>query len=594
MSSLKLVFELLTRSERKRAVFLLCMILTMALLDAVGVASIMPFIAVLANPQLVETNALLAKVYETFNFTSTNLFLFSLGLLVFILLVLSLSLKAVTNYAQLRYTLVTEYSLSRRLVEGYLRQPYSWYLSKNSAVLGKNVLSEVSEVINQVMMPLLVFIAQFFVAFALLSLLMFIDPQVSLTVGVVLGIAYGLVYKLVSKYLSRIGVERVVANEARFHLLSEAFGAIKDVKIRGLEQTYVDRFSIHARTYAINQASAQIVAQVPRFILEMIAFGGMLLLVLVLIARNGSFTNAVPIISLYAFAGYRLIPALQQIYGSYTQLRFSTPALKIIHQEILGLQRSNDAQATVEPLRFSQDIKLDDVYYSYPNTSASALKGLDISIASKTTVGIVGFTGSGKTSTIDILLGLLEPEKGAFLIDGVAVDSSNRRHWQKTVGYVPQQIYLTDDSVYANIAFGIEPENVDHSAIERAAKIANLHDFVINEMPEGYESIVGERGVRLSGGQRQRIGIARALYHNPNVLILDEATSALDNLTEKAVMDAVHNLGHEITVILVAHRLSTVRECDQIFLLEKGQLKAQGTFDELLEDSETFRAMATK
>ena len=574
--------------------FLLCMILTMALLDAVGVASIMPFIAVLANPQLVETNALLAKVYETFNFTSTNLFLFSLGLLVFILLVLSLSLKAVTNYAQLRYTLLTEYSLGRRLVEGYLRQPYSWFLNKNSAVLGKNVLSEVSEVINQVMIPLLVFIAQFFVAFALLTLLMFIDPQVSLTVGVVLGIAYGLVYKLVSKYLSRIGVERVVANEARFHLLSEAFGAIKDVKIRGLEQTYVDRFSIHARTYAINQASAQIVAQVPRFILEMIAFGGMLLLVLFLIARNGSFTNAVPIIALYAFAGYRLIPALQQMYGSYTQLRFSTPALKIIHQEILGLQRSNNAQTAVEPLNFSQDIKMDDVYYSYPNTSVSALKGLNISIASKTTVGIVGFTGSGKTSTIDILLGLLEPEKGAILIDGVAVDSSNRRQWQKTIGYVPQQIYLADDSVYANIAFGIEPENVDYSAIERAAKIANLHDFVINEMPRGYESIVGERGVRLSGGQRQRIGIARALYHNPNVLILDEATSALDNLTEKAVMDAVHNLGHEITVILVAHRLSTVRECDQIFLLEKGQLKAQGTFDELLDYSDTFRAMATK
>jgi ABC-type multidrug transport system fused ATPase/permease subunit len=201
--------------------------------------------------------------------------------------------------------------------------------------------------------------------------------------------------------------------------------------------------------------------------------------------------------------------------------------------------------------------------------------------------------GSGKTTTVDLILGLLEAQSGILSIDGQVVDSSNRRQWQKSIGYVPQQIYLADDTVSANIAFGIDPSSVDPQAVERAAKIANLHDFVVGNLPLGYKTTVGERGVRLSGGQRQRIGIARALYHKPDVLILDEATSALDNLTEQAVMEAVHKLSHSITIILIAHRLSTVRECDEIFLLEDGVVKAKGTFDELLGSSDQFRAMAT-
>jgi len=205
----------------------------------------------------------------------------------------------------------------------------------------------------------------------------------------------------------------------------------------------------------------------------------------------------------------------------------------------------------------------------------------------------VGATGSGKTTTVDLILGLLEAQVGVLEVDGQAITEHNRRAWQRAIGYVPQQIYLADDTVAANIAFGLQEKDIDQAAVERAAKIANLHEFVANELPQQYQTTVGERGVRLSGGQRQRIGIARALYHNPQVLILDEATSALDNLTEQAVMEAVHNLGHEITIILIAHRLSTVKACDTVYLLEKGELKAQGTFDELTQANERFRAMAT-
>jgi ABC-type multidrug transport system fused ATPase/permease subunit len=335
----------------------------------------------------------------------------------------------------------------------------------------------------------------------------------------------------------------------------------------------------------------QVISQLPRYALEAIAFGGMLLVVLYLMSKSGSFVNAMPIIALYAYAGYRLMPALQQIYGAMTQLRFAAPALDALHADLMSLQpmHPNPSQ---EAMAIQQAITLSNVQYRYPNSQQLALKNLSFTISARSIVGFVGATGSGKTTAVDVILGLLEPQEGELKIDGQPITADNRRQWQRAIGYVPQQIYLADDSVAANIALGIPAKDIDQHAVERATKIANLHQFVVNDLPQGYATTVGERGVRLSGGQRQRIGIARALYHNPQVLIFDEATSALDNLTEQAVMEAVHNLGDEITIILIAHRLSTVKACDMIFLLEKGELKAQGTFEELIQANERFRAMA--
>jgi ABC-type multidrug transport system fused ATPase/permease subunit len=595
MQTLKKLLDLLTPHERKRAGLLLGMILVMALLDMLGVASIMPFMAVLANPELVETNALLKTAYaasRNFGVDSPEQFLFALGMLVFVLLVSSLAFKALTTYAQLRFTLLREYSIGKRLVEGYLNQPYSWFLNRHSADLGKTILSEVGTVIGGVLAPFMNLIAQGAVAIALLTLLIVMDPKLAVIVGLTLAATYGLIFKATSSLLARMGTERVKANQERFTAVSEAFGAAKEVKVGGLEHAYIQRFADPAQTYARHQASAQVISQMPRFALEAIAFGGMLLVMLYLMAQSGSFASALPIIALYAFAGYRLMPALQQIYSALTQLKFAGPALETLHKDLMSLQPvgPNTQHSAME---LKQAITLNNIVYRYPNAATPALKGISLSIPAKSTVGLVGATGSGKTTMVDLILGLLDAQEGTLAIDGQPITDHNKRAWQRAIGYVPQQIYLADDTVAANIAFGIEPQQIDQAAVERAGKIANLHEFVTNDLPQGYATTVGERGVRLSGGQRQRIGIARALYDNPQVLILDEATSALDNLTEQAVMEAVHNLGHEITIILIAHRLSTVRECDQIFLLEKGELKGSGVYDELRSNSEQFRKLAS-
>ena len=570
------------------------MILIMALLDTLGVASIMPFMAVLANPQLVETNAVLNIAFQAaaaFGITTTQHFLFVLGILVFVLLVASLAFKALTTYAQIRFTRIREYSIGKRLVEGYLHQPYSWFLSRHSADLGKNILSEVGMVIDYAVTPAMNLIVYGAVTAALLLLLVLIDPVLALTVGLVLGATYGLILKATSGLLVRMSKAHVHANQARFVAVNEAFGAAKEVKVGGLEQVCIQRFAASAQTYAKHHATAQLVGLLPRFALEAIAFGGMLLIMLYLMAQSGSFASALPIVALYAFAGYRLMPALQHIYNAITQLRYSTTALNVLHEDLMNLQPAIPSH-NQEVLSLKQTITLNDIHYSYPNSPQEVLKGLCLSIPAGTIVGLVGATGSGKTTTVDLILGLLEAQQGTLTIDGQTITEHNRRAWQRSIGYVPQQIYLADDTVAANIAFGVEDKEIDSQAVERSAKIANLHEFVINELPGQYKALVGERGIRLSGGQRQRIGIARALYHKPQVLILDEATSALDNLTEKAVMKSIHKLGHELTTIMIAHRLSTVKECDTIFLLADGRLKAYGRFDDLVERDEQFRSMA--
>jgi ABC-type multidrug transport system fused ATPase/permease subunit len=421
------------------------------------------------------------------------------------------------------------------------------------------------------------------------------EPVIALTAVVLFGGSYVLVYLVTRRVLARIGEVIIQSNDARFKSVHEVMTSIKDVKILGVERPFLERFCEPTRRMAVVQAQGAVISEAPRYLLEAMALGAMLVLILYLLfSGSGTLVDILPTLGIFAFAGMRLFPALQTIYRELGKLRVSKPAVDELYADMMETRAAAPGQpaAAGRRLKLGDRLELDAVAFAYPTASRTALAGLDLEVPARSTLGIVGGTGAGKTTLVDLILGLLWPDRGEIRVDGVTVTRENLRAWQDNVGYVPQQISLIDDSVAANIAFGVPPEAVDMAAVERAARIAELHDFVTAELPQGYGTRVGDRGIRLSGGQRQRIGIARALYRDPDVLILDEATSALDNLTERAVMDAVHNLGHAKTIVMIAHRLSTVRDCDTIFMLEGGRVIASGSYDALLETNRQFRALA--
>ncbi len=591
MQHLKKILYLFTPREYKQVLLLLSMMTIMALLEMAGVASILPFMAVVTNPEIIETNLFLNRIFQLsnkFGVENSIQFLFVLGVFVFLLLIISLSFKALTTYAQVRFTKMKEYSLSKRIVENYLHQPYSWFLNRNSSDIGKTILSEVATIVGHGISPLMDLASKGLVAIALIVLLILVDTKLAIIVAFTIGSAYGIIYFFTKSYLHRAGKQRVKNNRLRFMLINEAFSASKEVKVGGLEQFYIDRYSNSAKTFSKNQASVVILSQLPRYLLESIAFGGIMLVILYLIIQKGSFNSAIPLISLYVFAGYRLMPSMQQIFVSFNQLSYVGSSLNSLYEDLKSLKKPSNHQDD-KKITLKKSIALKNIYFNYPNSSQSSLKNVNINIQAQTTVGLMGSTGSGKTTTIDVILGLLEAQKGTLEVDGQIITKKNCRAWQSLIGYVPQHIYLADDNVAANIAFGKNAENIDLNAVEKASKIANLHDFVKNELPNQYQTNIGERGIRLSGGQKQRIGIARALYHDPQILILDEATSALDNTTENIVMEAIENLGKNKTIIIIAHRSSTVKNCDKIYLMDKGEIKTEGTFDELITSDFKFQ-----
>jgi ABC-type bacteriocin/lantibiotic exporter with double-glycine peptidase domain len=583
MSSLKKLLFLLNSRERKQVGLLLIMTLIMALLEMFGVASILPFMIVLTNPDILETNNILRIIFDKsifFGVQNSQQFLFAMGICVFLIFILSIIFKALTTYFQIRFIQMREFSIGKRITEAYLHQPYSWFLDRNSADLGKTILSEVGQVIGGGMRPWIELITRSFTTIALITMLIIINFQLTLIVSIFLGSAYLIVYYFIKKIIKIIGSERLKNNELRFKAISEAFGAIKEIKIGGLEQAYINNFSKPAEKFARAHATNQLTVQLPHFFLEAFAFGGVLLMTLYLVKVSNSFSNAIPIISLYVFAGYRLMPAIQQIYSSFNQLTFMKPAIDKLHSDLISL-KPIDQTSVGEIINVNKTINLRKIDYRYPNSSKLTLKNINLSIPAKSIVGIVGSTGSGKTTTVDVILGLLQAENGFLEVDGREINNKNIRSWQRNIGYVPQNIYLSDNTIEENIAFSSNAKGIDYNSVVRSSKIAKLHDFIMDELPKKYQTIVGERGIRLSGGQRQRIGIARALYHNPSILVFDEATSALDNQTEKVIMEAINNLKKKITIILIAHRLNTVKNCDIIYKLDNGKLVATGTFDEL-------------
>ena len=589
------ILDLLTPRERKSGAIVLAMVLIMALIETAGVASVMPFLAVLANPEVVETNRYLAQLYDALGFQSTQAFLMALGIGSFLIVVFGAFFRLGTQYALQRWAHMRRHSVSQRLLAGYLRQPYEFFLNRNTADLSKSILSEVEELTQKVFQPGIQLIAYGITALILIGLLVVMDPWIALVVTGIVGGSYILIYVAVRGLLGRIGRDRASANRERFIAANEVLGGIKDIKVLGGEEVYLDRFRGPSVRFSKHQASSAVIGLVPKHLIEAIGFGGVLALAIYLMTTRADLSGVLPILGLYAFAGYRLLPAAQQIFAAVSKLRFGWGAIEVVHGDLVVTARarpSTERAGAGPPASIRETLRFEDVSYTYPGAEAPTLKHLQVDIPRNRSLGIVGSTGAGKTTFVDLLLGLLTPSSGNVLVDGRPISTVGIRRWQRAIGYVPQHIFLTDASIAENIALGIAAGDIDHDRISTVARVAQIDAFV-QELPRGYATLVGERGVRLSGGQRQRIGIARALYHNPELLVLDEATSALDGVTEAAVMEAIAALQGGKTIIIVAHRLSTVRSCDLILMIEDGREVTSGSYDQLMEESHAFQKLVS-
>lgn len=595
LSVFKKFYRIFTPSERRSARLLFLPMTISAIINVMGIAFVAPFIAIVANPNAIQMHEKIAWLFHEMHFTSTHKFLLFLGVLVLIMLAIGNGIGALTSYLSLRFINMRSFTFSKRLLENYLKQPYVYFLDKNSAVLTKNILSEVDAAISHVLRYLLEMSSKCVAMLFIVALLFAVNWVLAISIIVVLGGAYTAIYAGVRRKLGDISRIHTESKEQRYRITSEALGGIKEIKLQGCENVFLDSYEKPAKEFAMHEAAGQIIADLPRYALEVIAFGGIVLIVLYLLATHYSFGNIMPLLALYAFAGYRLMPGLQAIFGAMTSIKAHTHALDILYhdltEKVWNTHIKCNANSTTR-IPFKNTLQLQHISFTYPQSKQILLQNFNLTVTAGESIGIVGETGAGKTTIVDIILGLLQPTSGRICVDDIEINELNYPQWQKNLGYVPQHIYLADETIARNIAFGVDENKIDFERVEAAAKMAAIHDFIISELPLHYETKVGERGVRLSGGQRQRLGIARALYRDPELLVFDEATSALDSVTEENIMQEIYHLSRKKTLIIIAHRISTLLDCDKIIVLQKGVVQDAGTYDELIHRSEIFQRLA--
>ena len=593
---LKELYSLLTDEQRKKLRRLQFLVVLMAFAELGSVLSIGPFMALVGDMSQLQGEGIVGDVYRLSGLEDPRLFLFWTGIGVLVALTIAAFISMLTIWRLSMYGARVGAELSSRLYRHYMHQPWLFHASGSSSQLTNHIAQECGRITNGIINPLMQMNARIVMA-ALIAFAIFIfNPVVAITGLAIFATAYMAMYSVVRRRLASNGSTITAAQRMRFKLMSEGFGGIKDALLLGRQQVLTDRFDQASTRFADAQGKIQVMSQVPRFLMELVAFGSVIFLILYLLAAHeGNLGTILPLLSLYALAGFKLLPAFQQIYSSISSIRGNLVAFEGLRDDlrasVIASVQFTSNQNSGEHLTPHESIKLENVQFTYPGKIEPALCDLTMTIGVNKVIGLVGASGSGKSTAIDILLGLIQPEQGELLVDGEPITKNQLRAWQNSLGFVAQSIFLADSSIRENIAFGLPPELVDEEKVQRAATMAHL-DELLTELPDGLNTRVGERGVQLSGGQRQRIGIARALYHDADVLILDEATSALDGITEKLIMDAIHDFSGKKTIVMIAHRLATVKKCDSIYLLSNGQVTDHGTYSELCQRNDLFKRMA--
>ncbi|MGY6409992.1 MAG: ABC transporter ATP-binding protein [Alkalilacustris sp.] len=589
-------WALLDRRERLSGLVVLLVSVVAALASTVMVASVLPFLSVLSDPQSVETSTLLRWVRDMFGFETAHGLFVGLGLASLVVIVGATALQIANIYVISRFSLLCVHGLSVRMMAQYLSQPYEFFLTSHTGSMSTRILAECSEFVARFLRPAADLAMGMALILSMLAFLLWLNPLITLVAFSVLGGTYGGVYYLCRVPIRHHGAERTQANAARYRLATEALGGVKDIKLLGREASYLGRFGDPSLRFANAQLRVELIAQLPKHALHALGIGGVVLICLALVGpgslEDGSVAGVLPLVGVLAFAAQRLMPELGRVYNAASMIQSGRAAVDLLHADLVERPAGRLPLGTETPMGLRRELRLEGLSYRYPGAERAGVQDISLALRAGERVGIVGGSGAGKTTLADLLLGLFRPQEGRIVVDGVALDEDNLASWQRSVGYVPQDIFLTDAPVSENIALGVPPEEIDMAKVREAARIASLERFVETTLPEGFATRVGERGVRLSGGQRQRIGIARALYHDADLIVFDEATSALDNLTEREVMQAIEALPGDKTIVMIAHRLSTVRGCDRIIVLSEGQLAAVGPWDELMARSPEFRRLA--
>lgn len=593
-STLKKIFYILPKRDPIKLVILFGLMLIAAGLEVAGIGMIPAFVAIVADPDRVMDVDWLQPLLELLEISSSqDLLVWGSVALVAVFLVKSAYIISF-NYFEARFIYNRRYLISHRLMSSYMQAPYTFHLGRNTSELLRNITGEINVLINIVVTNLLKMSREGVITLAILVFLFAVEPLITLLVITISGLGAGTFILLNKKKMKDYGEEELERRGHMIKAVNQGLGGIKDARVLNREAEFIDKFRVEAFKSTRLMAYIKFIQQIPKPVVETSAVIGMLSIAVLLVWQDRPMSTIIPILTLFAMATVRLMPSVQQLISMYTNLRYNLVSLNPIYDDLKELEEYQakfilDRKREIR-LKFEKEIEIRNVGYHYPDSEEQALGGVSLKIPKGKSVAFVGSSGAGKTTMVDLILGLLEPSEGEILIDGTDI-RENLSAWQRNIGYIPQSIYLADETLRSNIAFGIPVNRIDDSKIDQAVKLAQL-DTMISRLPDGLNTIVGEQGTRLSGGQRQRVGIARALYHNPQILVMDEATSALDNITEKQITQAIESLKGERTVIMIAHRLTTVKNCDMLYFMEDGKIIQSGTYQELVKSNIRFREMA--
>lgn len=588
------IYYLLPPGDYKKLLLLFGLMLIGALTQVAGIGMAPAFVAIVADPERIMRYPALENILRLLQIETPRDILIAGGLALVLVIVIKDLYHIFLVYAKARFVQQRQYRISSELMSSYMQAPYTFHLNRNSATLLRNTTQESVNVITKVIQPFLNMCMQGLTIIATVALLLIVEPLITTVTILVLGSVVATILKLTRTILRRYGKEKMKLRAAKIKALNQGVGGIKDARVLNREGWFINTFRKAARRTAQLTITTSVIGSIPKAIFEILAVSGMMLVAMIMVWQGRPVASIIPVMTLFVVATVRLIPAIQTVTSTAMRLRLNVVSVDPVYRDMKKLYSFRNSfladRRKKEKLKMEQEILFDRVRFHYPRSEEWALNGVSFSIPKGKAVAFTGPSGSGKTTLVDILLGLLVPVEGKVTVDGWDIQE-HTSGWQRNIGYIPQHIFLADETLRSNIAFGVDEKEIDDGRVWEVIRLAQLEEMV-RKLPKGLDTVIGERGVRLSGGQRQRVGIARALYHDPQVLVMDEATSALDNVTEKEIIKAIESLKGDRTIIMIAHRLTTVEKCDTIYFLDEGKVAGEGTYEELLEHSDAFRKLA--